>query len=281
MTFSFAAWMKVGVPVALLGGVFVYLALTRFLVPLPTGEGGALPGGQAALDRLARGLGAITYPERVIAGVFGVVALSWMTRSLLSGLVPGLSDSLIAIAGALVLFAWPARQGSDARILDADVLTRLPWSVLLLFGGGLSLAGAVEATGLATWIGEALEAVGTWPLAFVVALVVAVVILLTELTSNTATAAAFLPVLGALAVGIGQHPLQLLVPATLAVSCAFMLPVATPPNAIVYGSGVVRIQDMARVGVWLNLAFVVLLTALAFTLVPLVFDLGTMPSATP
>jgi len=216
----------------------------------------------------------------VVGGVFGTVALLWVTRSLLAPVVPGLSDALIAMGGALVLFAWPAGLGDGTRVLDWSVMDRLPWGVLLLFGGGLSLADGVRATGLATWIGESLAALGTWPLGLVVGLVVLVIVLLTELTSNTATAAAFLPVLGALALGIGEDPLLLMVPATVAASCAFMLPVATPPNAIIYGSGQVTIGQMARAGVGLNLLFVLIVTALAFTLVPLVFgvELGIVPS---
>jgi len=256
--------------------MIVFGALTRIIYPLGTGQ----PVGRAALDAALDRLGPIAYPERVVGGVFGTVALLWVTRSLLAPVVPGLSDALIAMGGALVLFAWPAGLGDGTRVLDWSVMDRLPWGVLLLFGGGLSLADGVRATGLATWIGESLAALGTWPLGLVVGLVVLVIVLLTELTSNTATAAAFLPVLGALALGIGEDPLLLMVPATVAASCAFMLPVATPPNAIIYGSGQVTIGQMARAGVGLNLLFVLIVTALAFTLVPLVFgvELGIVPS---
>lgn len=276
LALSFAGWMSVGVPFALLGGVLVFLVLTRLLYPL---AGGAVPGGRKALDEAFGRLGPVAYPERVVGGVFGVVALLWMTRSLLMPVVPGLSDGLIAMGGALVLFAWPAGQGDGTRVLDWTVMDRLPWGVLLLFGGGLSLADGVRSTGLATWIGEALTALGAWPLGVVVGVVVLVIVLLTELTSNTATAAAFLPVLGALALAIGEHPLLLMVPATVAASCAFMLPVATPPNAIVYGSGKVSIAEMARAGVGLNILFVLLVTVLSFTLIPFVFgiELGVVP----
>ncbi|NBC84728.1 MAG: DASS family sodium-coupled anion symporter [Bacteroidetes bacterium] len=273
---SFVDWMLVGVPLALLGGMVVFAALTWIIYPL---DSGAQPVGRPALDAALDRLGPVAYPERVVGGVFGTVALLWMTRSLLAPVVPGLSDALIAMSGALVLFAWPARLGDGTRVLDWSVMDRLPWGVLLLFGGGLSLADAVRKTGLATWIGESLTALGAWPLGIVVGLVVLVIVLLTELTSNTATAAAFLPVLGALALGIGEDPLLLMVPATVAASCAFMLPVATPPNAIIYSSGEVTIGQMARAGVGLNLLFVLIVTALAFTIVPLVFgvELGVVP----
>jgi sodium-dependent dicarboxylate transporter 2/3/5 len=164
-------------------------------------------------------------------------------------------------------------------VLDWSVADEVPWGVLLLFGGGLSLASAVERTGLATWIGEALGGLEGLPVVGVIFGVAAVVVLLTELTSNTATTAAFLPILGSVAVGIGQNPFLLVVPAALAASCAFMLPVATPPNAIVYGSGALTIPDMARAGVVLNVAFTVLITALTYGLVTLAFgvELGVVP----
>lgn len=141
----------------------------------------------------------------------------------------------------------------------------------MLFGGGLSLAGAIQATGLAEWIGASLSWVGDWPLLPVTLVVTTAVIFLTELTSNTATAAAFLPVVGSLATAIGVEPLMLAVPATLAASCAFMLPVATPPNAIVYGTGHVTIPQMVRAGLVLNVVFVVLVTAFVMLLSPIVF----------
>ncbi|MEL6612786.1 MAG: SLC13 family permease, partial [Bacteroidota bacterium] len=150
----------------------------------------------------------------------------------------------------------------------------LPWGVLLLFGGGLSLAAAIKNTGLAAWIGGSLAAVSAWPLVLVVGLTVLVIVLLTEMTSNTATAAAFLPVLAALP--LGADPMLLLAAATLAASCAFMLPVATPPNAIVYGSDRISLPQMARAGVWLNLLFAVLVTLWCLLVVPLLAG-GALP----
>ena len=143
--------------------------------------------------------------------------------------------------------------------------------MLILFGGGLSLAAAVDGSGLGGWLGEAAGGISGWPVLLLIATIAALVILLTELTSNTATAATFLPVLGGIALGLGRDPLLLAVPAALAASGAFMLPVATPPNAIVYGSGSIRIEDMVRAGVWLNALFVLLITAATYALLPLVF----------
>jgi sodium-dependent dicarboxylate transporter 2/3/5 len=273
---SFARWMVVGLPVVVLGLPLAYLTLTRVAYRLTLSR---IAGGRAMIEREVERLGPTTRPERIVAVVFGVVAALWMTRGWLSAWVPGLSDAGIAMAGALVLFVVPADWKEGVFVLDWSVADEVPWGVLLLFGGGLSLASAVERTGLATWIGEALGGLEGLPVVGVIFGVAAVVVLLTELTSNTATTAAFLPILGSVAVGIGQNPFLLVVPAALAASCAFMLPVATPPNAIVYGSGALTIPDMARAGVVLNVAFTVLITALTYGLVTLAFgvELGVVP----
>ena len=148
---------------------------------------------------------------------------------------------------------------------------RLPWSVIILFGGGLTLAGAVSNTGLAVWLGESLEAVGTLPVLLVVVIAATMIIFLTELTSNIATTTTFLPVVAAIAVGAGFDPIMLTVPITLAASCAFMLPVATPPNAIVFGSGLLTIPKMVRAGIALNLIGIVIVSVVAVFIAPNVF----------
>jgi sodium-dependent dicarboxylate transporter 2/3/5 len=261
---SFVGWMAVGLPFVVLGLATVYVLLTRFIYPVRQED---LPGGQALVRERLGALGPMARPERLVAVVFAIVSLLWVTRPLLAGVAPGLSDAGIAVAGALALFALPA--GDGGRVLDWPTARTIPWGVLLLFGGGLSLATAVTDTGLAAWIGERLAAFESWPTWALVGVVVVTVVFLTEMTSNTATVAAFLPVLAALAASIGRPPLLLLVPATVAASCAFMLPVATPPNAIVYGSGHVTIGQMVRAGVWLNLTFVLLVMLLSVLLVPL------------
>ena len=271
---SFAAWLAVGVPLAAVGLVVVYVMLTRVVYPVRLAS---IPGGAAFVRERRRALGPMAAPERRVAVVFGTVATLWVLRPLVERVVGGASDAGIAVAGALALFALPAGRpapgapsgaGRGARLLDWETARTLPWGVLLLFGGGLSLAAAIADTGLAAWLGGRLAGAAALPTWALVGLVVALVVVLTELTSNTATAAAFLPVLGALAASTGTDPLLLLVPATVAASCAFMLPVATPPNAIVFGSGHVSIREMARAGVWLNVAFVVVVTALAALALP-------------
>jgi solute carrier family 13 (sodium-dependent dicarboxylate transporter), member 2/3/5 len=216
----------------------------------------------------------------MVGGVFALAAVLWIFQPLLSRwLVPGISDAGIAIFGALLLFVLPVDLKRGVFILDWKYAEQLPWGVLILFGGGLTLAGAIQRTGLAEWLGGFFTALDHWPVLLIILVTVAAIILLTELTSNSATAAAFLPIMASVAIGIGQNPLLLAVPVTVAASCAFMLPVATPPNAIVYGSGIMTIPQMARGGVWLNLAFVFLLTALTYTVVTLVFgiQIGVVP----
>jgi sodium-dependent dicarboxylate transporter 2/3/5 len=168
----------------------------------------------------------------------------------------------------------------DRTLLVWEDAEGVPWGVLILFGGGLSLASAISDTGLAEWVGQSVNALSGWPIPIVIVCTVALIVLLTEITSNTATTAAFLPILGAVALGFGENPFLLTVPAALGASCAFMLPVATPPNAIVYGSNLLTIPQMSRVGVWLNLLFIVLITALAYGLLGVAFgvELGAVPS---
>ena len=267
---SFSGWLAFGLPLAAVGLAVTYVLLTRVVFPVRLA---AIPGGRAFVREQLAALGPMTAPERRVALVFGGVSVLWVVRPLLASVVGGLSDTGIAMTGALALFVLPAGASTGTargeRLLDWDTARTLPWGVLLLFGGGLSLAAAIAETGLAEWLGGLLAGASVLPAWALVGLVVALIVSLTELTSNTATAAAFLPVLAALAASTGTDPLLLLVPATAAASCAFMLPVATPPNAIVFGSGHVTIGQMARAGLWLNLAFTLLVTAAAMLLLPL------------
>jgi sodium-dependent dicarboxylate transporter 2/3/5 len=218
------------------------------------------------LGRLSRG-------ELTVAIVFAATALAWITRPWLAGVIPVLSDTGTAIAGASLLFLLPTGDNSGERVMDWKTCTRLPWGVLLLFGGGLSLAGRIQSTGLSAWLGDQAEALGGLPLFLLIATLALGVLLLTELTSNTATAATFLPVVGAIAIKLGLNPLLLLVPTALAANCSYMMPVGTPPNAIVYGSGRIDLNDMVRTGVWLNLLLVPLITLIVLLLGPLVLGI--------
>ena len=271
VTIGFAEWMLLGVPLVLVGLPLCYLVLTRIAFPIRARE---LPGGRELVDREARALGPVSRAEKRVAAVFILTALTWMTRPILVeniGWLSGLSDAGIAMSAALVLFVLPSGEPGGKRLLDWKQARETPWGVLVLFGGGLSLAAAVDVTGLSAWLGTGVGGLTHWPLPLLMLAVVIAVILLTELTSNTATAATFLPVLGGVALGLGRDPLLLAVPAALAASGAFMLPVATPPNAIVYSSRAVGIEDMVRAGIWLNALFAVLVTAAAYLLLPIVF----------
>ena len=199
------------------------------------------------------------------------MALLWVTRPLIVKVfgLTALDDSGIAMAGAIALFLVPSGDKQDPLLLRWHYAEQLPWSVLILFGGGLTLAGAVTQTGLAAWLGGSLQAVSTLDVMLIVIIAATMIIFLTELTSNIATTATFLPVVGAVALEAGLNPIVLTVPVTLAASCAFMLPVATPPNAIVFGSGLLTIPKMARAGLVLNLIGVVLVSIVAVYVAPI------------
>jgi len=264
---DFSSWMLVGLPLSAMMLPLAWLALTRwvFKVDFITSAEG-----RAALAKMKDEIGSIKVPEIRVAIVFTLMALTWLFRPLLIEL-PGLSaldDSGIAMAGAISLFLIPSGEKSDPLLLRWQYAENLPWSVLILFGGGLTLASAVARTGLAEWLGSSLQAVGMLPLAIIVIIASAMIIFLTELTSNVATTATFLPVVGAIAIESGFDPIVLTVPVTFAASCAFMLPVATPPNAIVYGSGMLTIPKMARAGLMLNIIGIFLVSLVALFLAP-------------
>jgi sodium-dependent dicarboxylate transporter 2/3/5 len=266
---GFAEWMLLGVPIVIVGLPFAWLLLTRWLHPVGSEP---IAGGAAMVSDESRALGKITRAEWVVGTITALTAAAWVTRPILEQWVPSITDTGIAIAGALLMFIVPLAWSPPRVALTWVQAERLPWSVLILFGGGLSLAAAIQRTGLAGWIGTELGALAGWPLFAVILAVTTVVIFLTELTSNTATAAAFLPVVASLAVGIGADPLMLAVPTALAASCAFMLPVATPPNAIVYGTGAVSVPQMARAGLWLNVFFMLLLPLVVYLLAGRIFS---------
>ncbi|MDR8391899.1 DASS family sodium-coupled anion symporter [Aliifodinibius sp. S!AR15-10] len=273
---SFLQWLTVGLPLVAVALPVMYFVLTKVVYPIHLEE---LPGGREFITSELRDLGPITSAEKKVAAVFCVTALLWVTRPLLTGLLPGLSDTGIAIGAAVSLFIIPVDFKEGKFLLSWSDLTDLPWGVLILFGGGLSLASAINDTGLAGWIGQGVSGLQAWPMVLLVGAVILLVVFLTEMTSNTATTAAFLPILASVAVGIGENPLLFILPAALAASCAFMLPVATPPNAIVYGSGKISIPEMSKAGLWLNMIFIVLLTAFSFTLLSWFFgvEIGVLP----
>jgi len=233
---SFARWMMVGVPVSFVMLPLAWLTLTRVMFPFDIPENEAV---NTHLHKLRQELGPMTTPERRVAILFAVVIACWMFRRPLTqwlGL-EGVSDAGIVMTAALLLFLIPSGDESKSQLMRWQDTSRLPWGVLILFGGGLSLAAAVSNSGLAFWLGESLSPLNAWGTAVLVIAAVAMIIFLTELTSNLATTATLLPVMGAIALQAGLPPIMLTVPITIAASCAFMLPVATPPNAIVFSTG--------------------------------------------
>ncbi len=266
---GFMEWMLVGVPISAVMLPLAWLVLTRFVYPVDIPESADA---RAHLDDMRRELGPMSAAEKRVAAVFLLVVIAWMLRRPLNALgLEGLSDPGIVMAAALLLFVLPSGDRSQAQLMVWHDVRALPWGVLILFGGGLSLAAAVSGSGLAQWLGESLAPLTVFGPVVLIVAATALVIFLTELTSNLATTATFLPVMAAIAVQAGIDPMMLCVPITLAASCAFMLPVATPPNAIVFSSGLLSIPQMARAGVYLNLLGMVLLTLVAVWLAPLVF----------
>lgn len=268
ITVDFFTWMQIGMPVVLVMLPAAWLLLTRVIFPvraLRIGDAGEVIRSElAALGRMSSG-------ERAVAVVFVSAALGWILREPLaawSGL--DISDTTVALVAALLLFAWPVSRRPGRFVLDWESTRDLPWGVLLLFGGGLALAHAFKETGLAEWIGLQVSGfdVGTWVLVF---LVTAAIVYLTEITSNTASTATFLPILGAVAVGLGLDPRLLAVPVALGASMAFMMPVATPPNAIVFSWEQLRLGDMIRAGFWLNIIAIAVIFGAMLLLAPRVF----------
>ena len=276
---SFAKWMAMGIPFSAIF-LFIAWALLAYIL-FPAGKEMLLKGRDVIRHELQK-LGKISRAEFRVLLIFSATVLLWIFRGgdAKSGGLNGWSDRLgldawvddgtVAVAMALLLFLIPSGEAGGSKLMDWATAVRLPWGILFLFGGGFALAGGFESSGLSEWVGEGLRGLAKFSPVVLTGGVCASVTFLTEMTSNTATTGAFLPIVASLAKAIDVHPLSLMIPATLSASCAFMLPVATPPNAIVFGSGHVTIPQMAKAGIVLNLIGVVLVTATTFLLaVPL------------
>lgn len=266
---AFLDWMLLGVPIVVVMLPFAWIVLTKLVHRIGSEP---IVGGAAAIESQRRALGRVSPTELTVAAISVLTAAAWVMRPLLDEWLPALSDAGIAIAGALLMFIVPLARGRRRPALSWSQAERLPWTVLILFGGGLSLAAAIQQTGLAGWIGGGLSALAAWPVFAVLVAITAVIILLSELASNTATAAAFLPIAASLAAVVGVEPALLAVTAALAASGGFMLPVATPPNAIAYGTGAVTTRQMARAGACLNLLFAMLVPVVVYLLAARIFS---------
>jgi len=266
---AFADWFVIGLPIASFLLIICWLYLT--FIAYPSGIKKFTHVSETIKHELNK-LGPLKVEEKWIILVFGLTALSWITRSfLLSKLIPNIDDTIIAIGGATALFLIPA--SNRTAILDWPTARRLPWGILLLFGGGLAIATGFSNSGLAAWIGQKIQYFSGAELLIVLFVVTITVNFLTEITSNVATASILLPILASIASALGFHPYTLMIAACLAASCAFMLPVATPPNAIVFSSGYIRITDMAKTGFWMNIISVIVITLAMRYILPNIWEL--------
>ena len=268
---GFLEWMLLALPLSILLLALCWVYLTRFAVKLKADD---FTGGVEEIKRQREALGPIHRDEKKVGIVFLLTAVAWISRSfLLSPILPAIDDTIIALSAGIALFVIRGSKGEGA-ILSWDDSKRIPWGILILFGGGLAIAQGFKDTGFAQWFAEQLITLEFLPLIVMTLVLVAAINFLTEITSNLATTAMILPVLAPLAAAMGVHPYIFMIGATLAASCAFMLPVATPPNAVVFGSGYVSMKDMIRAGLGLNLISILLITVWVFYLLPIFWNLA-------
>lgn len=267
---TFLQWLSFGLPISIVLLFICWKYLTRYAFRFKQLD---FPGGKQEIKKQLSQLGTLSYEEKMIAFVFAATAFCWISRSyLLQRILPGLDDTIIAVFFAIALFLIPAKN-KKVQLINWEEAVKMPWGIILLFGGGMALAKGFEVSGLAVWIGGQMTALAGLPILLLVLVLVAAVNFLTEITSNLATTAMLLPVLAPMAVSIDVHPFVLMVGAAVAASCAFMLPVATPPNAVVFGSGYLRIPDMVRKGLFMNIVSIFTLTLFVYFALPALWDI--------
>ena len=265
---NFLQWMSFGLPIS----IFLLFICWKYLTSVAYKfDNQNFDSGMNEINDQLKSLGKISYEEKSVMIIFIATALAWITQSfVIKKYIPEIDDTIIAIIAAVTLFILPNKKG-DKKLLAWEDAVKLPWGILLLFGGGMALAKGFDSSGLAIWIGSQMSFFDAIPLVALLLFLVAMVNFLTEITSNLATTAMLLPVLVALAETIGVNPYYLLVGATVAASCAFMLPVATPPNAVVFGSKILKIDDMIKKGFWMNLISIFILTAAVYWILPMIW----------
>jgi len=263
---SFLTWMKIGLPISLVMLVSAWFILTHLIYPVRLNFDPKL---RSKLKALLKEQGVMTADEKKVLVIFVITASAWIFRENLNQLsfLSGLTDAGIAITAALSFFIIPS-QNKATELLAWDQAKKLPWGLLLLFGGGLSLASAIVSTGLGGWLGSSLSFLANAPIAIILLVIILAIVLLTEITSNTATTVTFLPIAAAVAVSVGANQYLLTLAVVLSASCAFMLPVATPPNAVIFGSGKLDIKHMIRAGLLINIAGIVIIGSMLYVLVP-------------
>ena len=264
-------WMKFGVPLSSFLLIICWLYLTKIAFKFKNEEFSA---GRDEVQRQIKKLGRFSNEEIKVLIVFTLTALGWIFRGSIETIFPMIDDTIIAIFFAVSLFIIPTKnQKTNTTILVWNDTVKLPWGILILFGGGMAIASAFGKSGLALWIADLLQNLNDVSLFLIILIIVTSINLLTEVTSNMATTAMLLPVLVTIALAIDVHPYFLLVAATLAASCAFMLPISTPPNAVVFGSGFLKIEDMFKKGVWMNLISIITITLVVYYILPYVFEM--------
>ena len=267
---TFWQWLKFGFPISIVLLGIAWFYLTHIAFKFKQKE---FPGGQKEINRLIKELGPMQFEEKLVLIVFIITALCWITRSfILQSLIPGIDDTIIAMGAAIVLFIIPTKEKKH-RIITWEDSIKIPWGIILLFGGGMALAAGFQTTGLAIWLGSQVDLLIGVPLFLLILIIIISVNFLTEVTSNLATAAMLMPILAPIAVSLDVNPFILIVAATTAASCAFMLPVATPPNAVVFGSGYLKIFDMIKSGFWLNIISILILTIMVYYILPVLWGL--------
>ena len=267
---TFGRWLLVGIPTCAILLTGTYWMVTRVLFPHGLGQ---LSGSDDLIAGQLRQLGPMRRAEKLVAAVFVLTALGWMFQSSINEWwgTALLNNTLVAMIGGILMFVVPVRLRSTEYLLDWESTARLPWGILLLFGGGLCLAKGMETTGLVQWVGDQIAGRSSVELWWLVLVLTAFMLFMTEIMSNVALVVIFVPVVFGIAEGLGIEPLYLAIPATLASSCAFMMPVSTPPNAVVFSSGYIRIGQMARAGFLLNVLSILVLAALTMTVVRWVY----------
>lgn len=266
---GFADWMMVGVPVSILLLFLTYMLLTKVLHKNGLGK---MSKAEALINEEFEALGKWKKEEKIVAIIFGLTASMWIFKVPLNNLigVSLLNDTVTAMIGGILMFVIPLDVKGDKQLLHWKATHRLPWGILLLFGGGMTLAKAMEHAGLVSIIAEIISQ-NHFSILLIFVILIATMLFMTELMSNVALATIFIPIVMAIAVGANINPLLLSIPVAMAASCAFMMPISTPPNAIVFSSGHIKITQMVRVGIWLNILSVLVLLGAAFSLVEWVF----------
>ena len=266
---DFLSWMRLGVPIAIVMLISAWIILTKLVFPT---NFIATPETQSKLSQMLIDLGPLSKDEIKITFIFSLAVIAWMTsRIIRENFGIGIEDAGVAIIIAILLFMVPSSINKSQDLMQWEKTSKLPWGLLILFGGGLSLAAQVSNSGLGLWIGQGLTVLKLVHPIILILAIATMIIFLTEVTSNVATTSTFLPVIGALATAIGVLPISLTIPVCIAASCAFMLPVATPPNAIVYGSGKFTIATMMKAGFFLNLVGILVVTLFSYYLAPVLF----------